>query len=104
MALPLRSLLMLVALFAPALSLLVQPRVAMPSVRAARAVGPSMQFGGNKDEPKGLSRDDEPEEFFKSSFDDLSDGEKLKEPAIIGGLIVIVAPFIVGAIALAFYR
>ena len=97
-----RTLLVLAAL-APALSLLVQPRLAISAVAPMRA-RPSMQFGGGKPEKQGLTRDNEPDEFFKSSFDDLSDAEKLKSPAVVGGLVLLIAPFIVGAIALAFYR
>ena len=83
---------------------------------------PRCQFGQKPDtEPKGLSRDNEPEEFFTSDWgarslphrprmtahhacaacaEDLSDEEKLKSPVVIGGVALIVFPFIVGAIAL----
>ena len=37
-------------------------------------------------------------------MDSMTDEEKLKSPVVIGGLALLVAPFIVGAIALAFYR
>jgi hypothetical protein len=88
----------------PSLSaLLMQPRLG--AVRApCAAVRPSinMQFG--EPEKSGLTRDNEPEEFFASSFDDMPDAEKIKSPAVIGGLVILIAPFIVGAIALAFYR
>ena len=83
-------------------SLLVQPRLGRPVAQPLRAgYTPHMQFG----EPgKKLSRDDEPEEFFTSSFEELSDAEKLKTPGVIIGLVILVAPFIAGMVALAFYR
>lgn len=86
----------------PAFALLVQPRPAVQLQRAPpRAAGPSMQFG----EPgKGLTREDEPEEFFKTNMDDMTDAEKIKSPVVIGGLALLVLPFIIGAIALQFYR
>ena len=37
-------------------------------------------------------------------MDDMTDAEKIKSPVVIGGLALLIAPFIVGAIALAFYR
>ena len=97
--------LLLVILAAPTLALLVQPRVAAPAMlRAARTARPSMQFGGGEPERKGITRDSEPEEFFATNMDDMSDAEKLRSPVVIGGLIILIAPFLVGAIALAFYR
>ena len=102
-----RSLLVLAAL-APASSLLVQPRLTVGAAVAPMRAHPSMQFGfgggGDDEKSQGLTRDNEPDEFFKSSFDDLSDAEKLKSPAVVIGLGLLIAPFIVGAIALAFYR
>ena len=90
------------ALALPASSLLVQPRfgaVAVPTPRMAR---PSMQFG--KPERDGLTRDNEPDEFFSTNMDSMTDEEKFKSPVVIGGLALLLAPFLVGAIALAFYR
>merc|ERR1719152_326521 len=88
--------------------LLVQaPRAAMSPHRAmASRLGlpPTMQFGGPSSEPKGLSRDDEPEEFFKTNMDDMTDAEKIRSPVVIGGLALLIGPFIIGAIALQFYR
>ena len=37
-------------------------------------------------------------------MDSMTDEEKFKSPVVIGGLALLIAPFIVGAIALAFYR
>lgn len=92
-------------LAAPTVALLVQPRVAAPApLRALRSARPSMQFGGGDPERKGITRDTEPDEFFATNMDDMSDEEKLKSPVVIGGLIILIAPFLVGAIALQFYR
>ena len=44
-----------------------------------------MQFGGGKPERDGLTRDSEPDEFFATNMDDMSDEEKLKSPVVIGG-------------------
>ena len=65
---------------------------------------PRMQFGGGEPERKGLTRDNEPDEFFSTNMDDMSDEEKLKSPVVIGGLALLILPFIVGAIALQFYK
>lgn len=64
-------------------ALLVQPRVASPALRS-RAPAATMQFGG-KPEREGLTRDNEPDEFFSTNMDDMSDEEKLKSPVVIGG-------------------
>ena len=75
----------LVALFvSSASSLLVQPRFAVSTPAAARALRATMQFGG-KPEREGLTRDNEPDEFFSTNMDDMSDEEKLKSPVVIGG-------------------
>ncbi len=86
-------------------SLLVQPRFAMQSAgpRALRS-GVTMQFGGGEPERKGLTRENEPDEFFSTNMDDMTDAEKLRSPVVIGGLALLLAPFIAGAIALAYYR
>ena len=96
-------LVVLAFLVASCSSLLVQPRLAQPR-GALRAGTAKMQFGGGKPERQGLTRDSEPDEFFSTNMDDMSDAEKLKSPVVIGGLAILIAPFIVGAIALAFYR
>ena len=73
--------LLLVAL-SQASALLVQPRVTTPVLRSR--VTARMQFGG-KPEREGLTRDNEPEEFFATNMDDMSDEEKLKSPVVLGG-------------------
>ena len=125
----LRVLLSLLVL-ASASALQLQPMVRVAAVGASSLrvpAAPRCQFGQKKpdSEQKGISRDSEPEEFFKSDWgarsrphmiahrpmtahhawaacaDDLSDAEKLKSPVVIGGIALIVGPFIIGAIALA---
>ena len=64
---------------------LVQPRLAVHQ-HGARVSLPTMQFGGGGDkEPKGLSRDSEPDQFFATNMDDMSDAEKLKSPVLLLG-------------------
>ena len=41
--------------------------VHQPRLAVRRAVGPSCQFGGGEP-PKGLTRENEPEEFFKTNM------------------------------------
>ena len=93
-------------LLEPACSLLLQPRVTSPALQL-RARATTMQFGlggGDGEKREGLTRENEPDEFFSTNMDDMSDEEKLKSPVVIGGLILLIAPFIVGAIALQFNR
>merc|ERR1711892_396136 len=101
----LRLLLSLLVL-AGASALQLQPLMRVADVGASPLRGPAAprcQFGQKKPdtEQKGISRDSEPEEFFASDWDDLSDAEKLKSPVVIGGIALIVGPFLIGAIALA---
>lgn len=44
-----------------------------------------MVFGGNDPEKPKLTREDEPEEFFSSSFESMPAEEKLKDPLVIIG-------------------
>ena len=96
----------LITVLGSAASLLVQPRfgAAAPAARALGAMrpAPKMQFG--EPEKTGLTRDNEPEEFFSTNMDSMSDEEKFKSPVVIGGLALLISPFLIGAIALAFYR
>ena len=99
-----RSLVVLFAVFCAASGLLVQPR-AVPNLGVARvSAHPRMQFGGGEPERRGLTRDTEPEEFFSTNMDDMTDAEKIRSPVVIGGLALLIGPFIIGAIALQFYR
>ena len=56
------------------------------------------QFGDGG--PK-LTRDSEPEEFFSTNMDSMSDADKLKNPVVIGGVAILVLPFLVGLVVLA---
>jgi hypothetical protein len=59
----------------------------------------NMGFGlGDGDGPKKLTRENEPDEFFSSKMDEMSDQEKL--PVALAGLAFISLPFIAGLIAL----
>lgn len=44
-----------------------------------------MVFGGNDPDPKKITREDEPEEYFASDFESASVEEKLKDPLVIIG-------------------
>ena len=69
---------------------------------ASRLGAPQAMFGG-PDPPSGISRDTEPEEFFKTKgglSDSMSDAEKFKSPAFFIGIGLIVTPFLAGLIAL----
>jgi hypothetical protein len=55
------------------------------------------QLGGEQ-ERKKLTRDSEPDEFFSTNTDKMSDEEKI--PIAIAGMVGISLPFIAGLIAL----
>ena len=55
------------------------------------------QLGGEQERQK-LTRDSEPDEFFSTNTDKMSDEEKI--PIAIAGLVGISLPFIAGLIAL----
>ena len=57
----------------------------------------NMGFGLDE-EPKKLTRENEPDEYFTSQMDKMSDAEKF--PIAMGGLAFISLPFIAGLIAL----
>eukprot|EP00593_Proboscia_inermis_P009024 CAMPEP_0171322300 /NCGR_PEP_ID=MMETSP0816-20121228/114871_1 /TAXON_ID=420281 /ORGANISM="Proboscia inermis, Strain CCAP1064/1" /LENGTH=61 /DNA_ID=CAMNT_0011820737 /DNA_START=179 /DNA_END=364 /DNA_ORIENTATION=+ len=57
-----------------------------------------MGFGQPDEDSKPITRDNEPEEFFQTDTDKMSDAEKL--PIALGGLAAISLPFILGMIAL----
>jgi len=58
----------------------------------------NMGFMGGGEEPKKLTRENEPEDFFATDMDKMSDEEKL--PVALMGLAGISLPFIFGLIAL----
>eukprot|EP00542_Grammatophora_oceanica_P009313 CAMPEP_0194045542 /NCGR_PEP_ID=MMETSP0009_2-20130614/16848_1 /TAXON_ID=210454 /ORGANISM="Grammatophora oceanica, Strain CCMP 410" /LENGTH=102 /DNA_ID=CAMNT_0038690415 /DNA_START=93 /DNA_END=401 /DNA_ORIENTATION=- len=77
--------------------------VTRPAARSQVAfrqkVQPLNGFGsGFDDEPKTLTRESEPEEYFATNTDKMSDEEKI--PIAIAGLLGISLPFILGLIAL----
>jgi len=55
-------------------------------------------FGEEEEERKALTRDSEPEDFFATNTDKMSDEEKI--PIAVAGLLGISLPFIFGLIAL----
>ena len=63
-----------------------------PSLRHSRATPVRRR------RPK-LTRDSEPEEFFSTNMDSMSDAEKLKNPVVIGGVAILVPFFLVGLVA-----
>lgn len=112
------------------LQLAAAPFLRPATATARRSVTPTAQFGGDGKQPRGISRDSEPEEFFKTNMgmcahcparahidahyvararaqcpschlaDEMTDAEKLKSPAVYIGLSILVLPFVVGMIAL----
>lgn len=72
---------------------------------SARLVSPKCQFGGfGGPERDGLTRDNEPDEYFATNFDKMTDEEKFKSPGVYIGLAILVLPFLVGVVALQVYR
>ena len=57
-----------------------------------------MGFFGGDDEVKKLTRDNEPEQYFRTNTDKMTDQEKI--PLAVGGILFITVPFIFGLIAL----
>lgn len=75
--LPFLALGLVLVAFDTSSAFVLQPRLATP--QSANRVGVAMQFKG-PDEPTGLTRDNEPEQFFATNMDDMTDEEKLKSP------------------------
>ncbi len=94
-----RSLLPLLAIVAMASAFAPQPSHLLTSSRTAPSTSTTQiyQLGGEP-ERKKLTRDSEPDEFFSTNTDKMSDEEKI--PIAIMGLVGISAPFIAGLIAL----
>mmetsp|Transcript_25490 Transcript_25490/g.31403 ORF Transcript_25490/g.31403 Transcript_25490/m.31403 type:complete len:136 (+) Transcript_25490:45-452(+) len=57
-----------------------------------------MGFGMPDEDVKPLTRENEPEEYFSTNLDKMSDNEKI--PIAIGGFLFISLPFVAGMIAL----
>jgi|EP01083_Nonionella_stella_P304574 hypothetical protein len=58
----------------------------------------NMGFGQPDEDVKPLTRENEPEEYFATDMDKMTDAEKI--PVAIGGLLFISLPFVAGMIAL----
>ena len=73
---------------------------ASPAAGAARRPATKLHQFGEQDnrERKGLTRENEPDEFFSTNTDKMSDAEKI--PIAIAGFVGISLPFIAGLIAL----
>ena len=80
--------------FAPSTSLNVVKGIVTTSVPKTTV---NMGFGLDE-EPKKLTRENEPDEYFSSKMDEMSDEEKI--PIALAGLAFISLPFIAGLIAL----
>ncbi len=77
-----------------------QPFAIHPCSRSAssRTIS-SMGFGlGGDEPPKKLTRESEPEDYFATNMDKMSDSEKI--PVALLGLFFISLPFVAGLIAL----
>jgi hypothetical protein len=74
-------------------------RVAVRSSSSSSSSSPlNMGFGAPDPDQKRMTRDNEPDEYFVTNTDKMSDEEKL--PIAIMGLVGISLPFILGLIAL----
>jgi len=69
------------------------PRPALPGAVTAKAAVSLARMG--------LRAEDEPDDAFISTWEKKPDSEKIKSPVIIGGLVVLVLPFLVGISVLA---
>ncbi|GKY92653.1 hypothetical protein MPSEU_000235400 [Mayamaea pseudoterrestris] len=65
--------------------------------RVSQTTPPLFGFLGDK-ERDGLTRDSEPDQFFSTNTDKMTDAEKL--PIALAGIAFITVPFIAGLIAL----
>ena len=73
-------------------------RIHSVSTCPARTVSTSLNIDMGEPERAALTRDSEPDDFFQTDTDKMSDGEKL--PIAIMGLVGISLPFLAGMIAL----
>mmetsp|Transcript_19332 Transcript_19332/g.41619 ORF Transcript_19332/g.41619 Transcript_19332/m.41619 type:complete len:100 (-) Transcript_19332:192-491(-) len=83
------------AAFADAFVMTNKQKLAISSSRTP--LEPMQGFFGDQ-ERESLTRDNEPEEFFATNTDKMSDEEKI--PIAIAGIVGITVPFIAGLIAL----
>ena len=93
-----RSLLAILAILATASAFAPQPNhILSRSTTPSTTTTQIYQLGGEQ-ERKKLTRDSEPDDFFSTNTDKMTDEEKI--PIAIMGLVGISAPFIAGLIAL----
>jgi hypothetical protein len=94
-----RSLLSILAIIAMASAFAPQSSQLITSARTTPSITTTQiyQLGGEP-ERKKLTRDSEPDDYFVTNTDKMSDEEKI--PIAIMGLVGISAPFILGLIAL----
>jgi hypothetical protein len=100
-----RSLVILLAMFAAVAAFSPSSITRRVVVRSSSSSSPppptsplNMGFGAPDPDQKKLTRENEPDDFFSTNTDKMTDEEKL--PIAIAGLIGISLPFIAGLIAL----
>ena len=89
---------MVALLVAPFTSAFAPAHPMAQTMRKTNVVDLNMGFGMGDEEPKALTRENEPEDYFQTNTDKMSDEEKL--PIAVAGLAFVSLPFIVGLIAL----
>jgi hypothetical protein len=92
-----RSLLSILAIIAMASAFAPQSNQVITSRTTPSSTTQIYQLGGEQ-ERKKLTRDSEPDDYFVTNTDKMSDEEKI--PIAIAGLVGISLPFIAGLIAL----
>ena len=93
-----RSLLSILAILATASAFAPQPNHMLSRTTTSSTTTTQIYQLGGEQERKKLTRDSEPDEFFSTNTDKMTDEEKI--PIAIMGLVGISAPFIAGLIAL----
>lgn len=93
-----RSLLSILAIIAMASAFAPQSSQLITSARTTPSTTTQIYQLGGEQERKKLTRDSEPDDYFVTNTDKMSDEEKI--PIAIMGLVGISAPFILGLIAL----
>mmetsp|Transcript_21244 Transcript_21244/g.36271 ORF Transcript_21244/g.36271 Transcript_21244/m.36271 type:complete len:100 (+) Transcript_21244:83-382(+) len=93
-----RSLLSVLAIIAMASAFTPQPTTPLTTLRTTPSSTTQIYQIGGEPERQALTRDTEPDDFFVTNTDKMSDGEKL--PIAIMGLVGISLPFVAGLIAL----
>ena len=93
-----RSLLAILAILATASAFAPQPNHMLSRTTSTTPTTTQIYQLGGEQERKKLTRDSEPDDFFSTNTDKMTDEEKI--PIAIMGLVGISAPFIAGLIAL----